>query len=219
MNTGDSSSSVWPGYVAAVSSLVLSLLLLAGVLVVAISQAGRVVDAYNRQLVAAVIADEIELQSLNQTLQARTAEQAQLQRALSHLNGQAPSPTGAASVRNTPTVTTYRLVFAAGAKGLDDATLQQLKQHVHQASVNGRIQHWQLQVGVRGLDKEVEREAFRLMMAVRQQLIDMGIPADRMVMRMQRERSMDEVSGASTGMQAGDITLMLKPESLPQEGR
>jgi hypothetical protein len=90
---------------------------------------------------------------------------------------------------------------------------------VHQASVNGRIQHWQLQVGVRGLDKEVEREAFRLMMAVRQQLIDMGIPADRMVMRMQRERSMDEVSGASTGMQAGDITLMLKPESLPQEGR
>jgi hypothetical protein len=57
------------------------------------------------------------------------------------------------------------------------------------------------------------------MMAVRQQLIDMGIPADRMVMRMQRERSMDEVSGASTGMQAGDITLMLKPESLPQEGR
>jgi hypothetical protein len=85
--------------------------------------------------------------------------------------------------------------------------------------VNGRIQHWQLQVGVRGLDKEVEREAFRLMMAVRQQLIDMGIPADRMVMRMQRERSMDEVSGASTGMQAGDITLMLKPESLPQEGR
>ena len=55
--------------------------------------------------------------------------------------------------------TTYRLVFAAGAKGLDDATLQQLKQHVHQASVNGRIQHWQLQVGVRGLDKEVEREA------------------------------------------------------------
>jgi hypothetical protein len=111
------------------------------------------------------------------------------------------------------------LVFAAGAKGLDDATLQQLKQHVHQASVNGRIQHWQLQVGVRGLDKEVEREAFRLMMAVRQQLIDMGIPADRMVMRMQRERSMDEVSGASTGMQAGDITLMLKPESLPQEGR
>ena len=72
---------------------------------------------------------------------------------------------------------------------------------------------------MRGLDKEVEREAFRLMMAVRQQLIDMGIPADRMVMRMQRERSMDEVSGASTGMQAGDITLMLKPESLPQEGR
>ena len=36
MELSSTSSSVWPGYVAAVSSLVLSLLLLAGVLVVSI---------------------------------------------------------------------------------------------------------------------------------------------------------------------------------------
>ncbi len=50
--------SVWPGYVAAVASLVLSLLLLAGVLVVAITQVGRLVDGYNEQLMVAAIEDE-----------------------------------------------------------------------------------------------------------------------------------------------------------------
>ena len=49
---------MWPGYVAAVASLLLSLLLLAGVLVVAISQLGRVVGSYNRQLLVELIEDE-----------------------------------------------------------------------------------------------------------------------------------------------------------------
>jgi len=38
---------VWPGYVAAVASLVLSLLLLAGVMVFAITQVGRLLGFYN----------------------------------------------------------------------------------------------------------------------------------------------------------------------------
>lgn len=60
------SASVWPGYVAAVSSLVLSLLLLAGVLVVSISQAGRVVENYNNQLIASVIQSELQARELEQ---------------------------------------------------------------------------------------------------------------------------------------------------------
>ncbi len=67
MNRHKGSISVWPGYVAAVSSLVLSLLLLAGVLVVAIAQIGRLVEGYNDQLVVAAIEDErrtIEVESL-----------------------------------------------------------------------------------------------------------------------------------------------------------
>ncbi len=62
------SISVWPGYVAAVASLVMSLLLLAGVLVVAITQVGQMVDGYNRELMAAAIEDErraLEMQTLS----------------------------------------------------------------------------------------------------------------------------------------------------------
>ncbi len=58
MSRHKGSVSVWPGYVAAVSSLVLSLLLLAGVLVVAITQIGQVAQEYNDQLVVAFIEDE-----------------------------------------------------------------------------------------------------------------------------------------------------------------
>ncbi len=60
-------ASIWPGYVAAVASLVLSLLLLAGVLVVAITQVGRLVGAYNDQLMMAALEDErsaMEVESL-----------------------------------------------------------------------------------------------------------------------------------------------------------
>lgn len=72
MDLPRNSTSVWPGYVAAVSSLVLSLLLLAGVLVVSISQAGRVVDAYNNQLITAVILDEQREQELARLRQTAT---------------------------------------------------------------------------------------------------------------------------------------------------
>lgn len=58
MKLSGDSASVWPGYVAAVASLLLSLLLLAGVLVVAISQIGRVVGNYNGVLMLELIEDE-----------------------------------------------------------------------------------------------------------------------------------------------------------------
>ena len=66
MKMASESTSVWPGYVAAVASLLLSLLLLAGVLVVAISQIGRVVGSYNRQLLAEVIEDERRTEEIDE---------------------------------------------------------------------------------------------------------------------------------------------------------
>jgi flagellar biosynthesis GTPase FlhF len=66
MKLSGDSASVWPGYVAAVASLLLSLLLLAGVLVVAISQIGRVVGSYNRQLLVEVIEDERRAEEIDE---------------------------------------------------------------------------------------------------------------------------------------------------------
>jgi hypothetical protein len=69
--------SVWPGYVAAVASLVLSLLLLSGVMVFAITQVGQLVGAYNEDLMLAVVEDEaraLEIEKLR--AQSRSAEEA-----------------------------------------------------------------------------------------------------------------------------------------------
>jgi len=68
--------SVWPGYVAAVASLVLSLLLLSGVMVFAITQVGQLVGAYNEDLMLAVVEDEaraLEIEKLR--AQSRSAEE------------------------------------------------------------------------------------------------------------------------------------------------
>jgi hypothetical protein len=61
--------SVWPGYVAAVASLVMSLLLLAAIMVFAITRVGQVVGDYNDELMVAVIEDElraIEIEDIRQ---------------------------------------------------------------------------------------------------------------------------------------------------------
>lgn len=65
--------SVWPGYVAAVASLVLSLLLLAGVMVFAITQVGRLVGLYNEDLMTAVVQDELRALELER-LQAQAVK-------------------------------------------------------------------------------------------------------------------------------------------------
>ncbi len=86
--------SVWPGYVAAVASLVLSLLLLAGVLVVAITQIGRVVGAYNDQLMVAALEDERRAMEV-EALQARA-------KAASPLITAEPQPVRPAPVEQRP---------------------------------------------------------------------------------------------------------------------
>jgi hypothetical protein len=74
--------SVWPGYVAAVASLVLSLLLLAGVMVFAITQVGRLVGFYNEDLMTAVVQDELRALELDRLqaqafdMQARRVQEA-----------------------------------------------------------------------------------------------------------------------------------------------
>ena len=70
-------SSVWPGYVAAVASLVLSLLLLAAVMVFSITQIGSAVSDYNERLISVFIEDELritELETLSKEIELATAK-------------------------------------------------------------------------------------------------------------------------------------------------
>jgi hypothetical protein len=102
VNLPNNTNIVWPGYVAAVSSLVLSLLLLAGVLVVAISQAGRVVDSYNRRLISALVADEERVQQLEQLRNLPLPTQAPPARALPSVKPLPPAAPAPPPVRVAP---------------------------------------------------------------------------------------------------------------------
>ena len=63
MKLGKGSPSVWPGYVAAMASLLLSLLLLLSVLVYAMTQVGTIAERYAQQIMRAVMQDELNRSS------------------------------------------------------------------------------------------------------------------------------------------------------------
>ena len=58
MKLGKGSPPIWPGYVAAMASLLLSLLLLLSVLVFAMSQIGAIVDRYEQEILRAIQRDD-----------------------------------------------------------------------------------------------------------------------------------------------------------------
>jgi hypothetical protein len=284
MNSNDSSSTVWPGYVAAVSSLVLSLLLLAGVLVVAISQTSRVLEAYNRQLIEAVLAEELRirgiqakssggaaepapnpvvsskvaeaapqvpvmqatvgleraedsgassklvaptsgastremqgvLKSLDQRIDDQSIEIARLQADLSRLAQQAQRPPDPPSRPPSPQV--YRLMFSPGAEGMDAFLLSELKQQLRSEAGSGLPSRWSLESGVRGLDRVAEREVFRLVLRVRSQLQELGIPSEQVTVLLHRELSSEAVAGRPAGLKPGDLVLVLRRAGTAAKG-
>jgi hypothetical protein len=245
-----SSTNVWPGYVAAVSSLLLSLLLLAGVLAVAISQAGRVVEAYNNKLIASVILDEQRGQELEKlrtatsgreivatqpiasspppqpspidreqatwrilerTLQMKAAEYEKIR---DELQGLMPDRrTSVANPKEPESLKLYRLVFAAGAEGLDASMLAQLRQHHQRDSSSNSHYSWSLESDSKGLDTVAEREIYRLMLAVRSQLQALGISSNQVKVTINRERTPQDFQALKPGQQRGEITMTLRRET------
>ena len=239
MKTSKSVTNVWPGYVAAVSSLVLSLLLLAGVLVVSISQASQILEAYNRKLVNAVIQDElrqIELEKLRQltpepmakstssrienesqkwkqllgTLQDKSAEFAKAQDEWLRLRA-APSPTNA-SAKEPETYKLYRLIFASGAEEMDGAMVAQLRQQLLRDGDINKNNQWFLESATKGLDAVAERETYRLRLKVRSQLQALGASADQIKVIVNRERTPQELLPTPLGTQRGEMALLLRRE-------
>ena len=65
--TSKETAAIWPGYVAAIASLVLSLLLLLAILVFAMTQVGNMVSKYTEQLMRAVLEQEAALKEASNT--------------------------------------------------------------------------------------------------------------------------------------------------------
>lgn len=248
MKLSGGSSSVWPGYVAAVASLLLSLLLLAGVLVVAISQIGRVVGSYNRQLLSEIVDDERRAQeleqldkkgqalaaavaqatakakepaaapelpdrALEQSLNAQirqkelelAAAQAELARLalLTRQAGVSRSERGADKI--------LRFAFGAGAQGLEERVIKEMREALSREDLGQR--RWIIEAGAKGVSVVASREIFRLMLSLRTQLQEMGLPTDQVRLVLNPERSPQDFTGPT---RSGDIIILLRPDSQSQ---
>lgn len=254
MKLSGGSASVWPGYVAAVASLLLSLLLLAGVLVVAISQVGRIVGSYNRQLLSEVVDDERRTQqigeldrraqALNSARVAAAAsrpatapvpvpalapasapERSQEQALDAQLRQKAAELTAAQSdwarldaqlrqlslaAASTGTRKVVRITFGAGAQGLQEQAIQELRTALSAQDLAGQ-RRWLIEAGAKGLNVVASREVFRLMVSLRSQLQEMGLPADRVRLVLDAQRSPQEFSGS---VQSGDVVILLRPDAV-----
>jgi len=244
------SASVWPGYVAAVASLLLSLLLLAGVLVVAISQIGRVVGSYNRQLLSEVIDDERRGQQIDELdrraqvlnmaraatpaprpvpvpalapatapersrelaldaqLRQKAAELTAAQSDWARLDAQARQLSLAAALTGTSKV--VRITFGAGAQGLEEQAVQALRTALGAQDLNAQ-RRWLIEAGAKGLNVVANREVFRLMLSLRSQLQEMGLPAERVRLVLDPQRSPQEFNGS---VQSGDVVILLRPDGV-----
>ncbi len=193
MSSESGSVSVWPGYVAAVSCLVLSLLLLAAIVVSLITQLGPLAAAHNETLRQASLKryqspgedPGLAGQSAPSALSAgaapprvpavlkRSGESAAASIALPR-QGDPPAAKAAGELR---------LVFDASLADIPASQFKDLAAALDQidAPVGGR---WQIWAAAPEADALASRTTFKLMLAVRSYMVKAGIAESLMDLRM-----------------------------------
>lgn len=235
------SISVWPGYVAAVASLLLSLLLLAGVLVVSMTQVGRVVGAYNQQLLVTIAEDErrkIELEQTRASLalaqkkaasnparpapevagESLAALQARLQQQSAELaRAEAESLALQGQLRQLARPAggdagnTYRFVFGAGAQGLDAEAIKGLAAALGPQERSASTR-WLMQAEVKDMTGVSRREVYRLMLGIRAQLQALGVNPNQVRLVLDQERAPEAAPGQGEPGRADDLVIVLRAQ-------
>lgn len=173
MKTAENVPSVWPGYVAAIASLVLSLLLLLAILVFALTQVGHLVSAYMQTLLQETLQDVPSQPVAPQPpqVQARQGASAPSSRS-SPVSPTSPVSRSSSLAAGAP-VRQVRLVFAADLADIPAAQLAEVVSLLRQmqAPSDGS---WSIWSPVLSGDALMARSAYRLMWSVRQTLIAQG---------------------------------------------
>lgn len=202
MKLGKGVPSVWPGYVAAVASLVLSLLLLLAILVFAMGQVGNMVARYKPQILRETLQDEIGPPP--------AAPVAGAVRASGQEPASAPAPAPAAPAPQTAKAGVHkalqeiRLVFEAGVSELAGQDLEEFRQAFEQLRRTGDSA-WLITASVYEGDSVNEKNTFRLMLQIRKALTDAGLEPLRVSLRLRKTADMPP------GRERGEIAVVIRP--------
>lgn len=196
--------SVWPGYVAAIASLVLSLLLLLAILVFALTQVGNFVSAYTQELLRET------LQSAQSQTSAKALPQPQRITRLPPLAVQSPNE----SVAPGTPLRQVRLLFGADLADIPAAQLAEVTAAIKQTQAPDDAP-WLIWANVLSGDVLMERSTYRLMLAVRKSLVAQGVS------EKQVELQIKTVNTPPPRYQQGEIIIYAAPLHLksPERGK
>jgi hypothetical protein len=193
--------SVWPGYVAAIASLVLSLLLLLAILVFALTQVGNLVSNYREAIMKAVLdAERFRTSDMDQPmLKVNTSSKRQ-----EVTQPQAPKPSKPiASENNSHQIT---LIFSEGLADIPEQDKVRLESAIQKNST-GDESHWRIWATSYANDPLMERATFLLMVAARRTLVAQGISEKRIDLEILKSET------TPLNYLAGEIIVNVAPAS------
>lgn len=180
MKLAKSVPSVWPGYVAAIASLVLSLLLLLAILVFALTQVGNLVSNYREAIMKAVLAAERFRSS--EAVEPMEKDMPKPMPATREFE-RPPAPKALKAITPENTLHQISLIFSAGVADIPEPEkllLESAIQKIPQAAES----HWRIYSSTYANDPLMERVTFLLMLATRRTLVGQGIPEKRIELQL-----------------------------------
>lgn len=187
--------SVWPGYVAAIASLVLSLLLLLAILVFALTQVGNLVSNYREEILKAVLLAEslrpIEVFNI-------------VAPAAAEITKKKVAPIEKPVISAEKSYHQVTLIFSAGLADIPDTYKSRIEKAIQETPSSGDS-NWRIWSTAFANDPLMERAAFQLMLAARRTLVAQGISEKRIELQLSKA----EVAPANYLL--GEIVVHIAP--------
>jgi hypothetical protein len=191
--------SVWPGYVAAIASLVLSLLLLLAILVFALTQVGNLVSNYREAIMKAVLAAE---RFHTSDVALPTEKETTTLKPQALVRPPAPQPLQSIGPENTSYQIT--LIFSAGLADIPEQDRLLLESVIKKTPLGGES-NWRIWSTTYMNDPLMERATFLLMLATRRTLVAQGISEKRIELQLFKSET------APANYSLGEIIVNVAP--------
>ena len=193
MKFAQTAPSIWPGYVAAIASLVLSLLLLLAILSFALTQVGNIVTQYTQEI-------------LRNTLAAKPSQPIDpIKPSVNSTPARVRTTPGTAEpvARGTP-LRQIKLIFGVNLSDIPASQLAEVISSIKQIQAPDDVA-WRIWTTTLVSDSVMERSAYRLLLSARKRLIDQGVQEKRIELRI------DKSSTPPPGYQLGEIIIHIAP--------
>lgn len=186
-------ASVWPGYVAAIASLVLSLLLLLAILVISITQVGSIVGQYMQELLRAELLHKASKTNIsNEKLPSKF---------------KTPSTKDHEATGGSTPLNQVKVVLTRKLSDIPPPYIDQIKSTIKTINVPTESK-WVIWSSVYEQDSLNQRTTYRFMLAIRRILIQQGVKESQIEMRLEKSKV------APIGYEQGEIAVYFAPVHL-----